>query len=515
MQATSNDLRAALLALLSLALLALSTGATLLMGGSANTLLATVPANQAFQEFRGFKGHNVTIQPGTRRITSVQADRTNSAGTGIKPVLYACQSNTNPQPVLCYGPYQIRAAYGVTGLLKKRITGAGSSITVIDAYGSPTIRQDLQAFEHAWGLPATHLHILSPFGVHGSDRTWISETSLDVEWVHALAPGATINLVLAKTSNDVDLYKALAYAVQHNLGDIVSLSYGENESCVDPKLRRAEHLVFKEGTQKGMTFLVATGDFGSVQLSCNNKTYQQAVSFPADDPLVTAVGGTALTANAATGHYVSETAWNESGAFNKATGGGYSTLYAAPVYQQGIVGAARGRGVPDLALNASVSGGVLVYEHNSSTGHTGINIMGGTSAAAPELAGILADGVQLAHHRLGSINPALYKLGASSLYHKVMHDISTGDNTLASTGFAGYRAGPGWDPATGWGSPSHAEAFLKALIARDDWTPPAPVPTPGLTPTPELTITPGMTPEPGISPTPGAVGSPTATDSPV
>jgi len=91
--------------------------------------------------------------------------------------------------------------------------------------------------------------------------------------------------------------------------------------------------------------------------------------------------------------------------------------------------------------------------------------MGGTSVATPELAGILADGVQLAHHRLGSINPALYKLGNSKLYHQVMHDISSGDNMLASTGLAGYAATPGWDPATGWGSPRQAAAFLQALIA--------------------------------------------------
>ena len=85
--------------------------------------------------------------------------------------------------------------------------------------------------------------------------------------------------------------------------------------------------------------------------------------------------------------------------------------------------------------------------------------------ATPELAGVLADGVQQAHHRLGAINPALYKLGNSKLYSRAMHDISSGDNMLASTGLAGYAAAPGWDPATGWGSLRHAETFLQTLIA--------------------------------------------------
>lgn len=508
MQAKPAHPRKLMLLLLCLALLTVSVSALLFTRvhwlNQAGAKLADQP----------FKAHKMEILPGIRHLASTPTRQTNSAGAGIKPVLYACQSNSNPQPVLCYGPDQMRKAYDVDALLKKRVTGKGSAITIVDAYGSPTIRKDLQAFNQAWGLLSAPLNIISPFGVHGTDSTWISETSLDVEWAHVMAPGATINLVLAKSSSDVDLYNALAYAVSHNLGDIVSLSYGENEHCVDPKLRRAEHNVFKEGTGKGMTFLVATGDQGSVQLTCNNNSYQQAVSFPADDPLVTAVGGTTLTANATSGHYISETAWNESGSFNKATGGGYSRLYAAPDYQRGIPGTARGRGMPDLALNASVVGGVLVYENNRSTGHMSINIMGGTSAATPELAGILADGVQLAHHRLGSINPALYKLGASSLYHKVMHDITSGDNTLSSTNFPGYRAAAGWDPATGWGSPRHAEAFLQALIANDEWSAPSPTPTPTRTVTPEGSPTPSGTTTPGISPTPDGTATPEGSPTP-
>ncbi|HEX4715589.1 MAG TPA: S53 family peptidase [Ktedonobacteraceae bacterium] len=457
MRAKVKHLHAIISIMISFVLLTASVGALLSVRGNA---ASAAPFDQSF------KTHRVDIQPGIRQIDSLQLNQQKTAATGVKPVQFHCQRDTNPQPVLCYGPYQVREAYGVTDLLTKQITGQGSTITIIDAYGSPTIRQDLKKFDSAWGLPDPQLSIVAPFGQPGSDSTWASETSLDVEWAHVMAPDAAINLVLAKTSNDTDLYNTLSYVVKHNLGDVVSLSFGENEHCVDPKLRLAEHHLLKKAAQKHMTILAATGDVGSAMLTCNSNSYEEAVAFPANDPFVTAVGGTTLTADAVTGRYIHETTWNESDAFNKATGGGYSKIYPAPAYQKGILGAAQGRGLPDLSMNAAVNGGVLVFQGNSGTGRTTVNIMGGTSVAAPEMAGILADGVQLAHHRLGQINPALYKLGASPLYSQAMHDVTSGSNALASSGLTGYTASPGWDPATGWGSPKQAEVFLQALITQ-------------------------------------------------
>jgi subtilase family serine protease len=461
MQTKPKRLRTLIATLLSVALLLAIGRATLPVQGPARVAASPgiVPSDQVFQ------AHTITVRPEIRTFNPDQDSRSQRVASSPRHVRYACQSNINPRPVLCYGPYQIRAAYGVSGLLARQITGHGATIAIIDAYGSPTIRKDLQTFTTAWGLPQGHLNIFAPSGIQGSSDPWVSETSLDVEWAHAMAPGATINLVVARTSNDVDLYKALAYAVRHELGDIISLSFGENEHCIDPRLRSAEHRTFKEAVGKGISVLVATGDYGSVQMSCSDGSYQQAVSYPAADPLVTAVGGTALTADAVSGRYIGETAWNESGAFSKATGGGYSRVYAAPGYQKRVRATARGRGVPDLALNASVFGGVLVYDHDRLKNRTTVSIMGGTSVATPELAGILADGVQLAHHRLGALNPLLYRLGRSKVYNQVMHDISSGNNMLASSGLSGYAAAPGWDPATGWGSPRQTEAFLRALAA--------------------------------------------------
>ena len=440
---------------------------SLLFIASANiTLFARDNLANAAPTSEVFKTHSVQIQPVRIRYNPTPDSNVWSASTTPQPVRFACQRNVNPQPSLCYGPYQLRQAYGVNDLLERqRITGKGSSITIIDAYGSPNIRKDLRAFDTTWGLPDAQLNIIAPYGIVGSDSAWISETSLDVEWAHAMAPGATINLVVAKDSNDFNIYKVLEYAVKRNLGDVISLSFGENEKCVDPKLRLDEHRIFSEATSQGMTLLAATGDFGSAQLACDSSSFEKAVSFPSDDPLVTAVGGTALSADARTGRYIREAAWNESSAYNKATGGGYSKIYRVPAFQRGLVGRATGRAVPDIALNSSVNGGVIVFESHRANARPIINIMGGTSAAAPELAGILADGVQMAHHRLGPINPALYRLGSSSTYPLVMNDIISGDNILLSSGFPGYRAHRGWDAATGWGSPKGAGPFLKALIA--------------------------------------------------
>ena len=481
-------------------------------------LLATIASTSSFAQNRlvnavptdgVFKTHPVQIQPILVRYNPEPSHTVWNAGTLPQPVHFACQSNTNPQPSLCYGPYQVRQAYNVTDLLtKQRITGKGSSITIIDAYGSPNIRKDLQNFDATWNLPSPQLNIIAPYGVQGTDSAWISETSLDVEWAHAMAPDATINLVLAKDSNDFNIYMALAYAVKHNLGDIVSLSFGENEKCVDPKLRLAEHRVFREATSKGMTLLAATGDFGSAQLACDSSSFEKSISFPSDDPLVTAVGGTMLTADAVTGRYIRETSWNESSDYNKATGGGYSKIYGVPAFQRGLIGNGTGRAVPDISLNASVNGGVIVFESHRATGRSTINIMGGTSAAVPELAGLLADGVQMAHHRLGAINPALYRLGTSNNYMLAMHDITSGNNTLLSSGLNGYKAHQGWDAATGWGSPREAGPFLQALIAAGvSTTPvtgtptlpinPVPIPITPVTGTPTIIVT--QTPLPTVA----------------
>lgn len=449
------------------ALTTIVTGALLLgvavlasRGASASSIPVASPRLQS-----GFIAHTIKLHPVFKKLGKVQDVRlkqahVNSNGT----VLFQCQSNTNPIPLLCYGPDQIRQAYGVRQLQQDHRTGQGSSIVIIDAFGSPTIQTDLQAFDAAWGLPDPTLNVLTPFGVNGSDPGWAGETSLDVEWSHVMAPGAAITLVIASTSSDVDIYNAIKYAVDHNLGDVISMSFGENESCVDPQLLAAEHQVFSAAAQKHITLLASAGDFGSAQFTCDGSSFTEAVSYPASDPLVTALGGTALTADATTGDYTGETAWNESAVFNAATGGGYSLLFQRPKYQSGVTGDTPGRAVPDLSLNASIDGGVLVYETDLFSGQLFVSIFGGTSVATPEFAGLLADGIQQAHHRLGFLNVSLYRIGSSDDDSRLFNDITSGTNILFSSGIPGFTVQHKWDAVTGWGTPKHAGDFLTALI---------------------------------------------------
>ena len=152
------------------------------------------------------------------------------------PPTFTCQVTT---PAQCFGPAQIRAAYGID---KVNATGAGRTIVIVDAFQSPTIQHDLDLFDQVFELPAATVNIVAPDGLTPFDQNdanqvgWAGEISLDVEWAHAVAPGAKITLVLAKSNDDADILSATQFAVDHNLGDVISQSFGEAEQCVDPAI---------------------------------------------------------------------------------------------------------------------------------------------------------------------------------------------------------------------------------------------------------------------------------------
>ncbi|HYX51645.1 MAG TPA: S53 family peptidase, partial [Ktedonobacteraceae bacterium] len=279
-----------------------------------------------------------------------------------------------------------------------------------------------------------------------------------------------IDLVLAKSSNDPDILSATKFAVENNLGSVISQSFGEGESCADPNLLVAEHQLFKEATAKHITLFASSGDFGAAQPTCDGSSFFLSASTPASDPLVTGVGGTHLAANPQTGKYLGETAWNDS--FG-ASGGGFSVIYPRPNFQQGIV-QSKQRGVPDVAYNGDVNGGVLAVWSSSGSGANQVFIFGGTSAGSPQWAGIIALGNQLAGHNLGFINKAIYRIGESASYSRAFHDIVIGNNTFVGTTSSGqtvtilgYNTARGWDPVTGWGSPNVAR-LLPLLIDNDN-----------------------------------------------
>jgi subtilase family serine protease len=374
------------------------------------------------------------------------------------PPTFNCQVSTPPT---CYGPAQIRTAYGID---KVNATGAGRTIVIVDAFQSPTIQQDLNLFDQTFELPAATVNIVAPDGLTPFDQNdanqvgWAGEISLDVEWAHAVAPGAKLTLVLAKSNNDADILSATQYAVDHNLGDVISQSFGEAEQCVDPAIERAQHRMFTQATLKGITLLASSGDQGAAQPSCDGSTFIKATSSPASDPLVTGVGGTLLDADHLTGVYHSETTWNEP-QFEAGTGGGFSAVYGTPVFQKQLH--LPSRGVPDVAYNAGINSGVLTVWSTSGLGANLVFRFGGTSAGSPQWAGLVALAAQLRHARVGYLNPQVYALSlVKPVYAALFHDITTGDNSFVGTdasgnpvSIPGFPAAPGWDPATGLGTP--------------------------------------------------------------
>jgi subtilase family serine protease len=379
-------------------------------------------------------------------------------------VLFHCQTRGRlgpPAAPFCYGPDQIRAAYGVQPVLDSGITGAGRTIVIIDAFQSPTIQQDLALFDHVWSYPDPTFNMIAPDGLtpftgDPEQVLWASEISLDVQWSHAIAPGAAIELVLAKSASDADILSVTKYAVDHNLGDVISQSFGEAEACADPALLAKEHAVFEEATAKGITLFASSGDFGSAQPTCDGSSLVLSASTPASDPDVTGVGGTHLVADASTGAYGSETVWNDD--FG-ATGGGFSTVYRRPGYQAPFQSNETQRGVPDVAYNGDVRGGVIAA-FGVPFGVGALFIFGGTSAGSPQWAGIIALADQKAGHRLGAINKTLYHIAKSKSYGSAFHDVTRGDNS--APGIPGFPAGTGWDAATGLGTPDAAQ--LIALL---------------------------------------------------
>jgi subtilase family serine protease len=269
-----------------------------------------------------------------------------------------------------------------------------------------------------------------------------------------------------------DYLECPTYVIDHNIGDVISQSFGEAEACMDPTLLSAQHVLFAKAVNEGITLFASSGDSGASQPSCdpNSSAALFAASTPASDPNVTGVGGTTLTADTSTGAYQSETAWTEPFGCNppalapadvNCSGGGFSTIYPRPVYQNAMH-KNPARGVQDVLYNAGVSGGVLIYSATLDTAFgvslTSFFIAGGTSAGSPQRAGLTADADQLGHHRTGNINPALYSIAqAKKFYAAALHDITVGDNDVAEIGGEGFNAGTGWDAVTGLGVPSSRE----------------------------------------------------------
>lgn len=358
-------------------------------------------------------------------------------------------------PLGCFRPETIRAAYGVQSVLGQGITGKGRTIVIIGAFREPALVSDVQMFDRAWSPDPSQPspnpfvpQVIPMFGVPAFDPNpkgvqfpFSLEQAIDVEWAHVIAPDASIVVVEAKSAQDADLVAATQYAVDNNLGDIITQSFGEAEMCAPADVLALQHAVFQKATELGITVFASSGDKGAARQSCDGTSFVFSVSTPASDPLVTAVGGTHLVAGAG-GVYQSESAWSGSG-------GGFSNLYGRPTYQAPLQkDNNKARGVPDVAFNADKTSGYVVWWMGMGA------VVGGTSAGSPQWAGVVALANQAAGHRLGSINKTLYHIRRSQATSAAFNDITVGNNNFMS--FKGFDAESGWDAVTGLGTPNVA-----------------------------------------------------------
>ncbi len=347
-----------------------------------------------------------------------------------------------------YTPSQVQTAYGVNLISFNGIVGngAGQTIAIVDAYNDPNIVSDTATFNTRFGLPQFNsggptFQVLNenggttlPMNTNTTVGDWDLEESLDVQWVHSMAPEANVILFESTTANDPDMDQAEVTAAGWPGVSVISNSWGEGEFSGET----SEDQYFQTPTgHQGVTFLASAGDSGS------------PAGYPAYSPYVVSVGGTNLQIQNS-GTYISESVWNDNNGW--ATGGGISTQEALPYYQDNLDGingsSTTNRNVPDVSADADPDSGVYVYDTWNEGQGGGYFQVGGTSLSSPLWAGMIGivnQGRALAGE--STLNgytqtlPMLYSLPSSDF-----HDVTTGSNGT-------YSAAPGYDLVTGLGTP--------------------------------------------------------------
>ncbi len=473
---------------------------------------------------------------GVGSLSVAAPDSTATSGDGTTP---AC---TSPAPVHvyawyhCYTPAQIRDAYGVSALgdpsTGTGTLGQGQTIVLVDSYGSPTAASDLQFFHDTFypGLPDPSFEQVFPQGKpnyknpNGSGLSgpsaaanWSGEATLDIEWAYAIAPLAHIVLVAVPPAETLgvqgfpNLFNAISRQIDARpAGTVFSMSLAVTEQTFGGAAKQQTSrfdAVFQKGIAKGDTFFSSSGDdgsTGSAKQHKETKTYPYPTTWwPAYSPYVTSAGGTQLqygwtwsptsdlpflADGSPNPEYFAYTpggnlnaVWNESW-LPAATGGGPSVIYPRPSWQSGVLTSAGDhRLVPDIAWNAAVNGGVLVYITAFPTyQRAGWHVYGGTSAASPQLAALTAlanqERAAAAKPPLGNINPLIYAHtswfddvqpvveGTAQSGHLVDNQLwqYNADGTVSPGPVPGQPTLNGYDMTTGLGTPD-AAAYVNGL----------------------------------------------------
>ncbi len=419
-----------------------------------------------------------------------------------------------------YKPQQIRDAYGLDGTSD----GKGVTVAIIDAYASPTIKSDVETYAarndsaHPWKT-GQFSQVVAPgtFNQPGNraqdPQGWYGEETLDVEAVHATAPGANV-VYVGSANNYQDMDAALNHVVDNKLATIVTNSYGWSGEDLPNGYIKPQYDTTVQAALEGIGIYFSSGDNGD-ETGGNPANFKNATpDWPASDPWVTAVGGTSLAIRSSTsgGTYGFENGWetvrkslgangqwsDASARYLYGSGGGTSHLFTQPSYQQGVVpgsiatanGSTPMRAVPDVSALGDPSTGFLVGQTQTfpdGTAKYSQYRIGGTSLSSPLFAGIMADAQQRAGHVLGFANPLLYSQYKSGAYRDVTAPAQVTEDqavvrsdyvngvdgtngyrfTLRTFGFDGLtiHARDGYDDETGMGSPD-GSAFLKAIAGK-------------------------------------------------
>jgi len=430
-------------------------------------------------------------------------------------------------PPCGYEPTAMQTAYGLIPLYNAGLNGAGQTVVIVDAFGSPTAATDIAKFSTTFSLPAANFTVYNPQGPPPYNSGWAGETTLDIEWSHAMAPGANIVLIQTIDNYDNNLEGGIQYALNNQLGNVISNSYGSDEFDDDAQSMQAWDNLLANATALGVSVNFSTGDNGDFFRAVGAYT----VSVPSNSPHATAVGGVSVFLNAdysiqfqtGWGTTLTRIALPTTGApnvppvcattlqapgqcFYFGGGGGMSTFFAKPAWQTGVPGT--GRQQPDISLTADPYTGVTIISSYANPGTFTVSVIGGTSASTPMFSGLWAivdqKSQQKNGHSAGLAAPYMYSLPSGAVSDVLQTSPFSGKNvagnilaggppqywsasslvgpdvpTLFTSAFyqgtstrwydigfgldSTLTTGPGWDNVTGVGTPNGA-TFVNAIV---------------------------------------------------